>query len=191
MHSLLMIHPVPAAVILDLVERRGNGMKETGGAISTTIEVKESTWIDLRADNSQNKRAPGKITRVIMRIDCRTRHVARTAIAQTRRAVAMSRASKTTVGPGENSDSDKGTDEQHVQQHPDPAKCATAGISALLDAAEKGADEGVEDCCSEDAFDGPVSAIDATARLDRVDEAVHLVEALGEDTKRDDGGEEL
>jgi hypothetical protein len=191
MYSLLMIDPVPAAVILDLVERRGNGMKETEGVISTTSEVKESTRIDLRADNSQNKRAPRKITRVIMRIGCPTRHAARTAIAQTRRAIAMPWASKTTVGPGENSDSDKGTDEQHVQQDPDPAKCATAGIGALLDAAEEGADEGVEDCCSKNAFDGPVSAIDATARLDRVHEAVHLVEALGEDTKRDDGGEKL
>lgn len=172
MHCLLMVDPVPSVVILDLVERCGNGMKES-------------------ADNSQNKRTPRKITRVIMRIGCCTRHVTRTAIAQTRRVVAMSRASKTTIGPGENSDSDKGTDEQHIQQHPDPAKCATAGIGALLDAAEKATDESVEDRCSEDAFDGPVGAIDATARLNRVDEAVHFVEALGEDTERDERGEEL
>ena len=184
-----MIDPVPAAVILDLVERGGNSMKQTKDVVRIIFST--SAWVDLRADDSQNKRAPRKIARIIMRIGSRTRHIVRTTIAQPRRAVAVSRAGKTAVGPSENSDGDKGTDKQNVQQHPDPAKSATAGVGALLDAAEEGADERVEDCRSEDAFDGSVGAIDAAARLDGVDEAVHFVQALGEDTERDDRGEEL
>jgi hypothetical protein len=81
MHSLLMIDPVLAAVILDLMERRGNSMKKTADGISTTIDVDKSTQIDLRADNRQNKRAPRKIARVVVRIGRRTRYVVRTAIA--------------------------------------------------------------------------------------------------------------
>jgi hypothetical protein len=81
MHSLLMIDPVLAAVILDLMERRGNSMKETADDISTTIDVDRSTRCDLRADNRQNERAPRKIARVIIRIGRRTRHIVRTAVA--------------------------------------------------------------------------------------------------------------
>jgi hypothetical protein len=81
MHSLLMIDPVLAAVILDLMERRGNSMKETADDISTTIDVDRSTRCDLRADNRQNERAPRKIAGVIIRIGRRTRHIVRTAVA--------------------------------------------------------------------------------------------------------------
>jgi hypothetical protein len=49
MQSLLMIDPVPAAVILDLMERCSNGMKETEGVISTAMErsmrVHGSTYV--------------------------------------------------------------------------------------------------------------------------------------------------
>jgi hypothetical protein len=43
MQSLLIVNRVPAAVILNLMEGRGNGMKDTENSISTTIAVKEST----------------------------------------------------------------------------------------------------------------------------------------------------
>lgn len=179
MHNLLMIDPVSAAVILDLMETRGNSMKETADTINTTSGSRRVSS-DLRADNSQNKRAPWKIARVIVgivRIGRRTWHVARTTIEQTRRAVAMSRASKTTVRPRENNNSDKRADKQNIEQHPDPAQCAPARIRALLDAAQKGGDKGVQNRCSENALDSSIGAVDPAARLDRVDEAVHLVEA--------------
>jgi hypothetical protein len=43
MQSFLTVDPVPAAVILNLMEGRGNGMKDTENSISTTIAVKDST----------------------------------------------------------------------------------------------------------------------------------------------------
>lgn len=48
-HSLLVIKPVLSAVILDLMERGGNGMEEAEGTISSAIEdpkeVHDTTYV--------------------------------------------------------------------------------------------------------------------------------------------------
>jgi hypothetical protein len=149
---------------------------------------------NLRADDRQDERSPGQITRVVTGI----RRLTRNSTRRTRRTtvqpgavVAVPRTGLSTTRPRENGHGDESTHEEEVQQHPYPAKRATAGVGALLDAAEERGDEGVEHGGSEDAFNGAVCAVYAATRLNRVYKAENLVKALREDAKRDDGGDKL
>lgn len=67
MYSLLVVDLVPAAMILDLVERSSDGMEKTTRHISILPYTNDKSG-NLRANDGQNERSPGQIARLVLRI---------------------------------------------------------------------------------------------------------------------------
>jgi hypothetical protein len=145
---------------------------------------------NLRADDSQDKRAPRQVARIIP-TGRFTRDVPRVIAAQSRWIVAVCYARQSTFRPRQDTNCNKRSDEENIQQHPYPSQYAAPRVRALLDTAQERGDECVQDGGGENAFDGAVGSVDAATGLDGVDEAVDLVETRGEDAEGDHCGEEL
>lgn len=105
--------------------------------------------------------------------------------------VAVPRARLSAVGTRENGHGDETTDECEVKDYPEPAQRLPSGVGRLLDQAEDRRDECVQDGGGKNAFHGAIGAVDTATSLDRVYQAVDLVETLGEDAKGDHGGDKL
>lgn len=177
--------------IANLVESGSDGVKDPIKTCQHPIIIphhkKEMQEKNLRANNSKHKSPPRQITRiipVIIRLPRPEPRGARVPI-----IIAVLRPSHPTIRARQHGNGNEGTDEGKISKHPEPAQPARA--AAFQDQGHDGRDEGVEHRGAEDALDGAVGPVDAPPGLDRVDKAVHLVQALGEEAQGHDGRDQL
>jgi hypothetical protein len=120
----------------------------------------------LRADNSSNKSPPRQTAVRFPRVHLTSRPKSSPIFSATR-------STGTTIGPGEDCDSDESADEAKIQERQRPSDQLQF---VLQEAAEQHGDEGVEDCGGEDSDDGAIGSRETAAAfggisLDDFDEA--------------------